>query len=112
MAERQFVDCDGDTWAEFEPGVLRCTAVGPNTGSWYEGAESSIEYVRSDHGPLTEIRPDVDVRALLADVLEGLAEDVRKECWSISDPLAEHIYERMSNVLSVKARELREVTDV
>ncbi|MFE5093262.1 hypothetical protein ACFRCI_23595 [Streptomyces sp. NPDC056638] len=77
MRERKFLDCDGDTWTEYLPGLLRLTAVGPNTESWHVGVEESIETVRDIHGPLTEIRPDVDVRALLADLLEDLAEELR-----------------------------------
>ncbi|MER5501336.1 hypothetical protein ABT096_29605 [Streptomyces sp. NPDC002561] len=58
MSARQFVDCDGDTWTEYEPGMLRLTERA--YGSFLIGMESSVETVRDDHGPLTEIRPDTD----------------------------------------------------
>lgn len=77
MSERQFKDCDGDTWTEFEPGELKLTAQA-NGGTTHVGITGSIEDTAASHGPLTEIRPDVDVRALLAGAFDGLAEELRK----------------------------------
>ncbi|MFE7398001.1 hypothetical protein [Streptomyces sp. NPDC057557] len=77
MAERKFLDCDGDTWTEYEPGMLRLTERA-NGNFLFLGTESSVEDTARVHGPLTEIRPDVDIRALLADVLEELAEELRR----------------------------------
>ncbi|MDX2978183.1 hypothetical protein ABT309_09120 [Streptomyces microflavus] len=91
---RRFKDCDGDTWSEYEPGMLRLTECAGDRNQ-YTGIEDSIEDVQADHGPLTEIRPDVDVRALLADVLEELAE----KSWD-----ARSLYDLFRD----KARELRE----
>ncbi|WP_069752922.1 hypothetical protein [Streptomyces sp. EN16] len=77
MSDRQFKDRDGDTWTEFEPGMLRLMKCAGDRNQ-YTGIEDSIEDVQADHGPLTEIRPDVDVRALLAGAFDGLAEELRK----------------------------------
>ncbi|WP_327379406.1 hypothetical protein [Streptomyces sp. NBC_01212] len=94
MSARQFKDCDGDTWTEFEPGMLRLTECAGYRNQ-YTGIEDSIEDVQAEHGPLTEIRPDVDVRALLADVLEDMA----AKSWD-----ARSLYDLFTD----KARELRE----
>ncbi|KDQ65718.1 hypothetical protein [Streptomyces sp. NTK 937] len=59
MSERQFKDCDGDTWTEYEPGMLRLTERA-NGSPVSNDCECSIEDARVDHGPLTEIRPDLD----------------------------------------------------
>jgi hypothetical protein len=58
MAERQFIDCDGDTWTEFEPGTVRLTARA-NGNFLFLGTEDSTEDVRDMHGPLTEVPSDV-----------------------------------------------------
>ncbi|MFJ6237978.1 hypothetical protein ACIQH0_28310 [Streptomyces griseus] len=55
---RRFKDCDGDTWTESEPGMLRLTKCAGDRNQ-YTGIEDSIEDVQMEHGPLTEIRPDV-----------------------------------------------------
>lgn len=77
MSTRQFKDCDGDTWTETSPGELELT-VQENGSNSYVGISGSIEDTVASYGPLTEIRPDVDVRALLAEVLEELAEELRR----------------------------------
>lgn len=92
---RQFKDCDGDTWTEVEPGWLRLTERANGSAIYPSTYRVSIEDVSGDHGPLTEIRPDVDVRALLAGVLEELAE----KSWD-----ARSLYDLFQG----KARELRE----
>lgn len=107
MADRQFLDCDGDTWTEFEPGMLRLTER-VNGSTLFVGSVVSIEEARDEHGPLTEVRPDVDVCALLADVFEDMAEEVRQAYWLAVDPVSERVYERLGDVLTGKARELRE----
>ncbi|MFF6928321.1 hypothetical protein [Streptomyces californicus] len=103
---RRFRDCDGGTWTEFEPGWLRLTErVGGET--MFVGTEDSMEDVRDTHGPLTEIRPDVDVRALLADVLEELGEELRGITdWKDTAPYL--MGERLHTIFVGKARELRE----
>ncbi|WP_329168354.1 hypothetical protein OG709_30060 [Streptomyces sp. NBC_01267] len=73
MSAREFLDCDGDTWTEFEPGQLRLTKRS-NGSTLCLGTADSVESVRDEHGPLTEIRPDVDARALLAGAFEDLSE--------------------------------------
>lgn len=107
MSERQFKDCDGDTWTEFEPGMLRLTECAGDRNQ-YTGIEDSIEDVQTAHGPLTEIRPDVDVRALLADVLEELANDVLEDYWSAADPTSERIYGKLAHRIRGRALKLRE----
>lgn len=94
MADRRFIDCDGDTWVECEPGVVRLTERA-NGATLFVGWTSSIEDVRDLHGPLTEILPDVNVRALLASVLEDLAAELRRTT-------------DLPGVLTSKAGELRE----
>jgi hypothetical protein len=75
MSDRQFKDCDGDTWTEFEPGRLRLTKRA-NGSPVSNDCECSIEDARDDHGPLTEVRPDVDVRAqVVADLRTKAARD-------------------------------------
>ncbi|MFJ3084438.1 hypothetical protein ACIPJG_32440 [Streptomyces halstedii] len=59
MSDRQFKDCDGDTWTEFEPGMLRFTERADGTRP-PTGCIASIEDVSAEHGPLTETRPDLD----------------------------------------------------
>ncbi len=75
MSDRQFKDCDGDTWTEVYPGRLRLTTSA--SGSvMFLGTEDSIEGVKEAHGPLTEIRSDVDVRAqVVADLRTKAARD-------------------------------------
>ncbi|WP_405927874.1 hypothetical protein OG554_03495 [Streptomyces griseus] len=107
MSERQFKDCDGDTWTEFEPGELKLT-VQANGGITYVGITGSIEDTAADHGPLTEIRPDVDVRALLADVLEELANEVLEDYWDATDPTSERIYGKIAHRIRGQALKLRE----
>ncbi|OSC76487.1 hypothetical protein B5180_01650 [Streptomyces sp. BF-3] len=109
MSERQFKDCDGDTWTEFEPGWLRLTDKA-NGDLWNVGVEMSVEDVQTDHGPLTEIRPDTDVRALLADVLEELANDVLEDYWDATDPTSERVYGKLAHRIRGRALKLREAT--
>ncbi|MFE7624285.1 hypothetical protein [Streptomyces sp. NPDC057509] len=109
MNARQFKDCDGDIWEPSSAGYLRCV-VYSNGSPREDGRIETREWVERNYGPLTEIRPDVDVRALLAEVLEDMAEDVRKEYWRAVDPVSERVFERLGDVLDVKARELREAT--
>ncbi|EHM24258.1 hypothetical protein SPW_7352 [Streptomyces sp. W007] len=107
MSERQFKDCDGDTWTEWRPGMLRLTE--RVRGTIAEGhCTASIEDVRDLHGPLTEVRPDVDVRALLADVLEELADGVLEDYWSATDPVSERIYGRLARRIRGRELKLRE----
>ncbi|MYW28347.1 hypothetical protein [Streptomyces sp. SID2119] len=107
MSERRFKDQDGDTWTEFEPGMLRLTErVGGS--SLFVGTEDSIDDVKDAHGPLTEIRPDTDVRALLADVLEELANDVLEDYWDATDPTSERIYGKIAHRIRGRALKLRE----
>ncbi|WP_327712421.1 hypothetical protein OG912_32375 [Streptomyces sp. NBC_00464] len=94
MSDRQFKDCDGDTWTEYEPGMLRFTQSARSQTTTL-GCTASIEDVNEQHGPLTEIRPDVDVRALLAGVLEELVEELTRTT-------------DLPGVLRRKALELRE----
>ncbi|MFE3144774.1 hypothetical protein [Streptomyces scopuliridis] len=105
MANRKFKDCDGDTWTEYEPGMLRLTerATGDDR---YMGAEMSVEDAQVVHGLLTEIRPDVDIRGLLADVLEDMATSVGGYT-SYGDEMTQEIGYRMREVFADKARELR-----
>lgn len=105
--QRQFKDRDGDTWTETEPETLRLTAR-VNGQRRFLGMEESVEDATRIHGPLTEIRPDVDVRAFLADVLEDMAEDVRQAYWLAADPVSERVYEKLGDVFSSKVQELRE----
>ncbi|MGW2515020.1 hypothetical protein ACWC0A_37760 [Streptomyces scopuliridis] len=105
MRDRKFLDCDGDTWTEYAPGMLRLTKRA-NGESLFLGTESSVEDTTGLHGPLTEIRPDVDVRALLADVLEDLATSVGGY-ESYGDEMTQEIGYRMREVFAGKARELR-----
>ncbi|MEV4971999.1 hypothetical protein [Streptomyces scopuliridis] len=105
MSDRKFLDCDGDTWTEYESGMLRLTER-VNGNFLFLGAESSVEDTARLHGPLTEIRPDVDVRALLADVLEDLAVSVGGY-ESYGDEMTQEIGYRMRQVFEDKARELR-----
>ncbi|MFD4234262.1 hypothetical protein [Streptomyces sp. NPDC058542] len=107
MNERQFKDCDGDTWTEFEPGMLRLTSKADGN-NWNRGLEMSVEDVKADYGPLTEIHPDVDFRALLADVLEELANDVLEDYWSAADPTSERVYCRIAHQIRRRALKLRE----
>lgn len=106
MSERQFKDCDGDTWTEFEPGWLRLTKCAGDRSA-YTGLEGSIEDTEADHGPLTEIRPATDVRAILADTLEELAEELRGVT-DLKDTTPYLMGERLSMIFAGKARELRE----
>ncbi|MCM2391749.1 hypothetical protein [Streptomyces albipurpureus] len=103
---RRFKDCDGDTWEEYEPGWLKLVERA-NGKTMFVGSMVSIEDVASDHGPLTEVRPDVDVRALLADVLVDLAEVARSAYWEAVDPVEERVFDRLSDMFSGKSRELR-----
>ncbi|MFJ9213040.1 hypothetical protein [Streptomyces sp. NPDC102264] len=103
---RRFKDCDGDIWTEVEPGMLRLTECAGGRNQ-YIGIEGSIEDTQASHGPLTEIRPDVDVRALLADVLDDLAVSVGGY-ESYDDEMTQEIGYRMRQVFEDKARELRE----
>ncbi|MFB8071090.1 hypothetical protein [Streptomyces californicus] len=98
---RRFKDCDGDTWTEFKPGMLRLTKCAGDRNA-YTGLEGSIEDTEADHGPLTEIRPDVDVRALLADVLEELATEANRRRFVSADCAW------IANTFTAKAQELRE----
>ncbi|MGW6638504.1 hypothetical protein [Streptomyces cyaneofuscatus] len=110
MSERQFKDCDGDTWTEFEPGMLRLTERADGSPVSND-CECSIEDARDDHGPLTEIRPDIEFRALLADVLEELAKEVLEDYWDATDPTSERIYERFANRIRGQAKKLREESE-
>ncbi|WP_326812132.1 hypothetical protein [Streptomyces scopuliridis] len=105
-AQRRFKDCDGDTWTEYEPGMLRLTERAHGIVSLI-GMEESVEDATRHHGPLTEIRPDVDVRALLADVLDDLATSVGGY-ESYGDEMTQEIGYRMREIFADKARELRE----
>ncbi|MFI0211997.1 hypothetical protein ACH4OV_25415 [Streptomyces diastaticus] len=58
MRTREFIDCDGDTWTEFKPGMLRLTEATGSGAEWYLGTEDSIEDAQASHGPLTEVRTD------------------------------------------------------
>lgn len=115
MSERRrFVDRDGDTWLEFVQGHLRLvTQVTCEDGADL-GLEAHFEACSRVYGPLTEvgpnteIRPDTDVRALLADVLEELANDVLEDYWSAADPTSERIYERFAHRIRGQALKLRE----
>ncbi|MFB7188438.1 hypothetical protein ACFCZT_24715 [Streptomyces sp. NPDC056230] len=73
MAERKFLDCDGDTWTEYEPGWLRLTERA-NGSTMFVGSVVSIEEARDEHGPLTEIRPDVRAQ-VVADLRAKAARD-------------------------------------
>ncbi|MFJ4768497.1 hypothetical protein ACIP88_05170 [Streptomyces uncialis] len=106
---RRFKDCDGDTWTEYESGRLWLTEQA-NGGNGYLGIEGTTEDAAVDHGPLIEIRPDVHVRYLLADVLRDLAEDARQAFWGATDPTEERVYDRLYDLFDAKARELREGT--
>ncbi|WP_143673783.1 hypothetical protein [Streptomyces sp. or20] len=97
---RRFKDCDGDTWTEYVPGELRLTERS-NGGSGLLGALGSIEDIQAGHGPLTEIRPVTDVRALLADVLEELAIGANRRRFVSADCAW------IANTFSAKAQELR-----
>lgn len=72
MSERKFKDCDGDTWTEYEPGMLRLTK--RVHGVLPEDCTVSLEDVRDFHGPLTEIRPDVRAQ-VVADLRAKAARD-------------------------------------
>jgi hypothetical protein len=109
MAERKFKDCDGDTWTEVRPGELRITEYANGTSRLPEWT-SSISDVQHESGPLTEIRPDVDVRALLADVMDGLAEDALLAYWGATAGPDERVYGKLADIFGAKARELREVS--
>ncbi|MFJ5103214.1 hypothetical protein [Streptomyces sp. NPDC088554] len=104
MSERKFLDCDGDTWTEYEPGWLRLTDRA-NGVIRHLGCVASVEDVRDDHGPLTEIRPDV--RALLADVLEEMADSAHRSHLCADDDTDSAINYRIYDLFSTKARELR-----
>ncbi|WNI28617.1 hypothetical protein [Streptomyces sp. ITFR-6] len=93
MSDRQFKDCDGDTWMEVEPGWLRLSARANGSAIYPSTQRVSIEDVSAEHGPLTEVLPDV--RALLAGVLEDMAETLSRTT-------------DLPGVLKRKARELRE----
>lgn len=110
MAERQFKDCDGDTWTEVEPGTLQITEYATGTLPLPEWT-LSISDVQHAHGPLTEIRTDVDVRALLADVMDGLADEVLKDYWEAPDPVSERIYGRLAHRIRGQVLKLREVSE-
>lgn len=57
VKQRQFIDCDGDTWTEYQPGKVRLTAT--DSGSTrYLGIGCSVEDAQGAHGPLTEVRID------------------------------------------------------
>ncbi|MFF1417588.1 hypothetical protein [Streptomyces sp. NPDC058280] len=105
MSERQFKDCDGDTWTEYAPGMLRLTECAGDRNQ-YTGIEASIEDTQADHGPLTEVRPDVDVRAVLAGVLEDMAGSADTLCGD-ADEMTREIGYRMKDIFEGKARELR-----
>jgi hypothetical protein len=107
MRERQFKDCDGDTWTEFEPGELRITEFANGTSRLPEWT-SSISDVQADHGPLTEIGSDV--RALLADVVDDLAEDARLAYWGATAGPDERVYGKLADIFARQARELREAS--
>ncbi|GGX26699.1 hypothetical protein [Streptomyces chryseus] len=103
-SNRRFLDCDGDTWEEYESGWLRLVKRASEDATLC-GWEVSIEDVRDGHGPLTEIVPDV--RALLADVLDDMAKSVG--CLqSYGDDMTQEIGYRMQEIFADKARELRE----
>lgn len=105
MSYRQFKDCDGDTWTEVEPGTLKLTET---TSTFMQDRKASIEDVSADYGPLTEIRPDVNVRALLAGVLEDMAEEARGLYWAAADRTAERVYSNVSDMFDRQVRKLRE----
>ncbi|MFG3244632.1 hypothetical protein [Streptomyces sp. NPDC048157] len=73
MPERKFLDCDGDTWTEHEPGMLRLTERADGSAMCV-GSKASIEDVRDIHGPLTEVRPDVRAQ-VVADLRAKAARD-------------------------------------
>ncbi|MFB7479525.1 hypothetical protein ACFUEM_08755 [Streptomyces anulatus] len=74
---RRFQDRDGDVWIEV--GVSSLQHVGSTAGDPVEGGRiDDRSWIEHQFGPLTEIRPDIDVRALLADAFDGLAEELRK----------------------------------
>ncbi|MYY03094.1 MULTISPECIES: hypothetical protein [unclassified Streptomyces] len=102
MSNRQFKDCDGDTWTETAPGMLELTKIVSSAYVAPDPSPTSIEDVRDLHGPLTEIRPDVDVRALLAGVLEDMANEANRRRFVSADCAW------IANTFTAKARELRE----
>lgn len=107
MTDRQFKDCDGDVWAEETAGYLTCVA--DADGAIREhGRTETRSWVEGNYGPLTEIRPDVDVRLLLADVLEELADAVLEDYWDAADPTSERIYGRIAHRIRGRALKLRE----
>ncbi|MET9480979.1 hypothetical protein [Streptomyces sp. NPDC006638] len=110
-AARRFLDCDGDTWEEYEPGELKCVAVAGESRLWFVGTSSSIEDVGASHGPITEIRPEApepaDFRSLLADALDDMAASA-DGLTSYSDDMTSEIGYRMKDIFTAKARELRE----
>ena len=107
MRERQFTDCDGDTWTEFEPGTLRITEYATGVLPLPEWT-MSISDVQRDYGPLTDV--GTDVRALLADALEEMADEVLKDYWDAPDPVSERIYGRLAHRIRGQALKLREVS--
>lgn len=104
---RRFKDCDGDVWIEV--GVSSLQHVGSTVGDPVEGGRiDDRSWIEHQFGPLTEIRPDVDVRALLADVLEELANDVLQDYWGATDPTSERIYGKLAHRIRGRALKLRE----
>ncbi|GAA3018686.1 hypothetical protein [Streptomyces fulvorobeus] len=111
MSDRQFKDCDGDTWTEYEPGKVRLTARADGS-DMYLGCTDSLADVQGESGPLTEIRPDVDVRALLAGVLNDMADGAREAFMETDDVSEERVYGKVAYIFDRKARELRELREL
>ncbi|MEU8706306.1 hypothetical protein [Streptomyces sp. NPDC048565] len=76
----------------------------------YLGCTDGLADVSADHGPLTEIRPDVDARAPLAGVLEEMADSAHSSYLCTDDDTDSAINYRNYDLFSSKAQELREAT--
>ncbi|MFJ3588620.1 hypothetical protein ACIQUY_04930 [Streptomyces sp. NPDC090231] len=107
MSNRQFRDCDGDTWSEDTAGYLTCVSLADGTLR-ESGRTETRSWVEGNYGPLIEIRPNVDVRALLAGVLEEMAEEADDLRYS-EDDAAGSAGVAMARIFRRKALELREL---
>ncbi|MGP3750852.1 hypothetical protein [Streptomyces sp. IBSNAI001] len=106
-APRQFRDCDGDIWEPASAGYLKCVAA-PDGAPHESGRTETRAWVEENYGPLTEIRPDVDVRLLLAGVLDDMAVEALDAFMGTDVVAEERVYSKMAQIFDRKARALRE----
>lgn len=102
-------DCDGDMWTRSEDGADAWHSPGP-------GIRTRAELAR-DYGPLEPcdeegnlLPPPAtnDARALLAGVLEELAEDTRLAYWGATAGPDERVYSKLADIFARQAQELQE----